>query len=71
VWGPRSNDPDAICYLHVNPADGVAELNLRADTHAVSPADLEGSLRGMEELIVAAAFDPTTMTGVRSQAPVG
>jgi hypothetical protein len=35
-----------------------------ADTHNVSPADMESCVRGLETVLVAAALDPAAPTGV-------
>ncbi|MEV4138322.1 condensation domain-containing protein [Dactylosporangium sp. NPDC049742] len=62
-WGPSSNEWDATCFLHVDPAAGAAtdavDLTWRVDTAAVSPAMLEVCLRGIESLVVAAALSET------------
>ncbi|WP_426511788.1 condensation domain-containing protein [Dactylosporangium sp. McL0621] len=55
-WGPRSNEYDATCFLHVDAGPGGLELTWRVDTAAVSPAMLESGLRGIETLIVDAAL---------------
>lgn len=68
-WGPRHDDPDATCYLHVNSVPDTIDFTLLVDTHSVSPADMEGCLRGIESMIVDAAFDPDTSSGIRS-API-
>ena len=41
-----------------------ALLTLMADTHVVSPADMERCLREMEAIMVEAAFDPSAPTRV-------
>ena len=43
-------------YLHVNAGPDTIDLTLRVDTHRVSPDDLDNCLRGIEELVVAAAL---------------
>ncbi|MER7006538.1 condensation domain-containing protein [Dactylosporangium sp. NPDC000555] len=65
-WGPRSNEFDATCYLHVDAvADGI-ELTWRVDTASVSPAMLETCLRGIESLVVTAALDRATAVAGRT-----
>ena len=41
-----------------------AEIEVAADLHHLAPGDLEGCVRGMEEVAVAAALDPATRTQV-------
>lgn len=55
-WGPRSNDPDATCFLNVDSAGDAVALTWRVDTAFVSPDMIETCLRGIESLIVTAAF---------------
>ncbi|GAA2601906.1 hypothetical protein GCM10010399_35840 [Dactylosporangium fulvum] len=55
-WGRKSNTPDVTCFLHVNPVPDTIDLTLRVDTDYVSPDDLANCLRGIEELVVGAAW---------------
>ncbi len=58
-------------FISVNPVPDTVDLEMWADTHYVSPADLEALLRGVEAVAVSAALDPATPTGIRSRpAPV-
>lgn len=57
-WGKKSDDPDATCYLHVNPVPDVIDLTLRVDTLRIAPAGIVGCLRGIERLVVAEALRP-------------
>ncbi|MBW8804227.1 MAG: condensation protein [Catenulisporales bacterium] len=63
-WGIRSNSPDVKAYLDVNGSPDTVNLTLRSDTRAVSPAEQVAILRGIEEILLAAAFDPDHPTGV-------
>ncbi len=56
-WGPRSNEFDATCFLHVDFEADTFDLTWRVDTTAVSPEMLEECLRGIESLVVTAALD--------------
>ncbi len=69
TWGPRTDGPDATCYLHINSVPDTIEYTLLVDTHSISPSDMEGCLHGIEAIIVEAAFDSHMSSGVRS-APV-
>jgi hypothetical protein len=51
-------------FVSVDDAPDAVDLTVLTDTHYLSPADLEACLRGMEELAVAAAFDPAASTGI-------
>lgn len=65
-WGPRSNEPDATCFLNVDVAPDAIDLTWRVDTAYVSPAMLEECLRGMESLVVATALDQTVQEQVKT-----
>lgn len=64
TWGIRSNAPDVKAYLDVNGSPDTVNLTLRSDTQAVSPAEQVAILRTIEEVLLAAAFDPDYPTGV-------
>lgn len=64
VWGVRSNVPDAKAYLDVNPVPDTVNFTLRIDTASVSVGEGLRIARGVEEVLLAAAFDGTVPTGV-------
>lgn len=64
TWGIRSNSPDVKAYLDVNGSPDTVNLTLRADTQALTPSEQVAVLRTMEEILLAAAFDPECPTGV-------
>lgn len=64
TWGIRSNSPDVKAYLDVNGSPDTVNLTLRSDTQALTPHEQVRVLRGMEEILVAAAFDADCPTGV-------
>ena len=55
-WGRSSDDPGATVFFMINPVPDTVDLTLRVDTHWVAPDDLVAILRGIEELVVAAAL---------------
>jgi hypothetical protein len=63
-WTRSWDSYDCTSYLTLNNVPGPLECIMHADTHAISPAELEAACRGLETLIVGAAFDPQTLTGV-------
>jgi hypothetical protein len=63
-WGRRSSAPDVKLYLNVNGKPDTLNYDVRGDTQAVSPEELVLILRGIEEVLVAAAFDPDHPTRV-------
>lgn len=63
--GVRFSNPDTKAYLNVNSAPDTINYTLRVDTHALSPAEQETILHTIEDLLVTAAFDSNTPTGVR------
>lgn len=54
-WGRSSDEPDATVFFLVNPVPDTVDITLRVDTHRMAPDDLVACLRGIEELVVAAA----------------
>jgi hypothetical protein len=63
-WGPHTTVAQPSLYLNVNDAVDGIEFTMIADTHVVSPADMEAVARTLESVVVAAAGDGTTPTGV-------
>jgi hypothetical protein len=49
---------DTTFYLTLNNVPDTLECIMHADTHSVAPGELEDACRGLETLIVGAAFDP-------------
>jgi hypothetical protein len=66
-WGPHTEIPQPKLYLDVNDAEGGVEFTMMADTHYVSPADMEAIVRTLESVVVEAALDANTTTGVVGQ----
>jgi hypothetical protein len=64
TWGIRSNSPDVKAYLDVNGSPDSVNVTLRSDTTALSPGEQVTILRTIEEVLLAAAFDPGYRTGV-------
>jgi hypothetical protein len=55
TWGDRTDVPKQKVFLNVSDIPGTLCWELWADTHFVSPADMEKLLRRMETVIVNAA----------------
>jgi hypothetical protein len=66
AWGVRTDVPDVKLYFDVNPVPHTVNFTLRADTKAVSLPEQLTVARGIEEILLAAAFDPASPTGVAS-----
>jgi hypothetical protein len=66
-WGPHTEVPQPKLYLDVNDADGGVEFTMMADTHFVSPSDMETIVRTLEAVVVDAALDVDATTGVGAQ----
>ncbi|NUR29985.1 MAG: condensation protein [Catenulispora sp.] len=64
TWGIRTDNPDVKAYLDVNGSPDTVNLTLRSDTQALTPGEQVAVLRLMEEILLAAAFDPGYRTGV-------
>jgi Condensation domain len=63
-WGDRSDRAENKLFIAVNPVPDTIEIEAYADTHYMSPADLEAFLRGVETVAVDTALRPATPTGV-------
>jgi len=59
TWGWRRDRPCDRCFFSVNNASEALCYELYADTHYLSPADIEACLRGLEAVIVEAALGLT------------
>jgi hypothetical protein len=57
TWAEPFDQPEQKVFLSVIDMAGTLCCELRADTHFVSPADMEGLLRRMESVLVSAALD--------------
>ena len=66
TWGWQRDLPCDKCFLSLNSVPGTLLYELYADTHCLSPADMEACLRGLEATVVGAALDPAADTGMRS-----
>jgi hypothetical protein len=62
--GYENADGGERCYLHINNVPDTIQYELLADTHDLSPANIEAFLRGIETVIVEAALDPAAPTAV-------
>src|SRR5450755_571449 len=58
TWGWRRHRPSDKCFLSLNNVPGTLYFDLYADTHYLSPADMEACLLGLEATVVGAALDP-------------
>jgi hypothetical protein len=64
TWGYQMDRPSEKCFLHINNVPGTVCYELRADTHALSPGDMEACLRGLEAVAVEAALNVAAPTGI-------
>jgi hypothetical protein len=56
TWGDRNDMPQQKVFLNICDVPGTLCCELWADTHFVSPADMEGLLRRIETVVVNAAL---------------
>ncbi|HEX9334985.1 MAG TPA: condensation domain-containing protein [Pseudonocardiaceae bacterium] len=63
-WARKLDSFGHRLFLHVNDAPDTLAMTLLADTHRLSPSDIMACARGMEAVLVAAALDPNTVTGI-------
>jgi condensation domain-containing protein len=65
-WQHQQDEVEFLQFgLDVDDVPDTIQLTVTTDIHQVSPGDAEACLRGMEEIAVAAAFDPATRTGAQ------
>jgi hypothetical protein len=57
-WERKEDSPFERLFLHIDHSLDSAHFVICADTHYVSPADMQACVREMETVAVAAAFDP-------------
>jgi hypothetical protein len=69
TWTRQPDDrPLEKMYVNVDDEPGTVAMAVLTDFHHVAKDDVESCLRGMEEVAVAAALDPTTRTRVAAAA---
>jgi hypothetical protein len=64
TWRYKKDQPGETCFLHINNVPDTMQYELHADTHCLSPADMEACLRELETVVVGAALDPAARTAV-------
>jgi hypothetical protein len=62
--GYQSDLPNPTINVVVSGMSGAVDVTMLADTHQVSPADVEATLREMEAVAAASALDPAAPTAV-------
>jgi hypothetical protein len=69
-WFDKKDNPWERLFLHIEDGPESIALQVCADTHCVSPGDLEAIARTMEAVAIEAALDPAAATGVSAVAHV-
>ena len=64
-WLRRQDIPFERLFLHIDEISDYLVLTLCADTHYVSPQDMQACLSGMEALTIEAALDPAAHIQIR------
>lgn len=64
-WGPHSDKPIERFFVHIQDTPDTLDVLAQADTRCLPPGDMQAFLDVFESMLVDAAFDPTTPTGVR------
>jgi hypothetical protein len=67
-WGAKQDQYDGTLYLHIHETRTWIGAEIWADTHRLSPADIQAYARGLEAVLVEAALDPAASTGVTAKA---
>jgi hypothetical protein len=63
-WEMKKENPFEPLYLHISAPGDAIDIMICADTDRLAPDDIEGLVRDIEALAVAAAFDAEVPTGV-------
>ncbi|MEU0562868.1 condensation domain-containing protein [Dactylosporangium sp. NPDC006015] len=63
-WNRKVDVLDAELNISVDAAPGAVDVSICADTHRLSPADIQALAAEMERVTVEAAFDAASPTGV-------
>jgi len=66
-WERPLDNYDHTVFFHVNDVAAAFDYQLCADTHHISPGDMESMVRCVEDVFLAAAFDPASHTGAKSR----
>jgi hypothetical protein len=69
-WGPHSDKPFERFFVHIQDTPDTLEVLAQSDTRYLPPDDLRAFLDVFESVLVGAAFDPATPTGVRQLSSV-
>jgi hypothetical protein len=69
-WFDKKDNPWERLFLHIEDGPESIALQVCADTHCVSPGDIEAIARTMEAVAIEAALDPAAATGVSAAAHV-
>lgn len=64
TWAVKTNTPDFKAYFDVNLEPDTISYNLLVDTRIVSLHEQMAIVRAVEEILMAAAFDPGYVTKV-------
>jgi hypothetical protein len=64
-WRRREDRSFEHLFVHIENVPDRIGITVAGDTGCLAPAELEACVRGIEQVAVAAAADPTTPTGVR------
>jgi hypothetical protein len=64
-WGPHSDKPFERFFVHIQDEPDTLDVLAQADTRCLPPEDMRAFLDVFESVLVGAAFDPATPTGVR------
>jgi hypothetical protein len=64
-WERPLDSYDHTVFFHINDVPDAFDYLLCADTHRVSPADMESMVRCVEDVFLTAAFDPVSANSDR------
>jgi hypothetical protein len=67
-WARQQDEPFERLFVHVEDSADSMVLSICADTHYVSPADMQACMRGMERLTIEAVLDPARLAYVTTDA---
>jgi hypothetical protein len=69
-WGPHSDTPVERFFAHTQDVPDTLDMLAQADTRCLPPDGMQAFLDIVESMLVDAAFDPATPTGVHVGQPI-
>lgn len=63
----QQDQPTEHLFMHINDTPDTVDFSIAVDTAVITPDELEACVRGIEAVLIEAAFDSDARTGVRGE----